>query len=157
MVAPSLDEHSSPTPGGAGSCPNVVRFGVFEWNVQTQELRKRGVKVRVPDQPCQILRMLLERPGQVVTRDKLRQRLWSSDTFVDFALSLNSAVRKLREALGSQRNTPRSSRRCHAAATDSLRRSSVRQSPATSRRSPRPTSVGFHVARGYSGSWPDWC
>jgi DNA-binding winged helix-turn-helix (wHTH) protein len=86
--------------------PEVVRFGVFELDVRTRELRKRGVKVSLPSQPFQVLRLLLERQGDVVTRDELRQWLWSTDTFVNFDLSLNSAVRKLREALGDSAEQP---------------------------------------------------
>jgi TolB-like protein/DNA-binding winged helix-turn-helix (wHTH) protein len=75
-------------------------------DVRTRELRKRGVKVSLPDQPFQVLRLLLEHPSEVVTRDELRQRLWPADTFVNFDLSLNSAVRKLREALGDSAEHP---------------------------------------------------
>jgi DNA-binding winged helix-turn-helix (wHTH) protein len=83
-----------------------VRFSVFELDLEARELRKRGVKVRLPEQPFQVLELLLERNGQVVTRQELRERLWSTDTFVDFDLSLNSAVRKLREALGDSAEHP---------------------------------------------------
>jgi TolB-like protein/DNA-binding winged helix-turn-helix (wHTH) protein len=79
---------------------------LFELDVRTRELHKRGVKVSLPDQPFQVLRLLLEHPGEVVTRDELRQRLWPADTFVNFDLSLNSAVRKLREALGDSAEHP---------------------------------------------------
>jgi TolB-like protein/DNA-binding winged helix-turn-helix (wHTH) protein/tetratricopeptide (TPR) repeat protein len=84
----------------------VIRFGAFEADVRTRELRKRGVKVRLPDQPFQILALLLEHPGDVVTREDLRKRLWPADTFVDFDLSVNSAVRKLRDALGDSAEQP---------------------------------------------------
>lgn len=103
MVVPSLSPRaSSATPRSRHpeSTVPVVRFGLFELDVRARELRKRGVKIRVPDQPFQILELLLEHPGKVITREELRERLWSSETFVDFDLSLNSAVRKLREALG---------------------------------------------------------
>ena len=95
MVSPA-----PPHPGQASSTVPIVRFGLFELDIRARELRKRGVKVRLPDQPFQVLQLLLEHPGEVVTREELRQRLWPADTFVDFDLSLNSAVRKLREALG---------------------------------------------------------
>jgi DNA-binding winged helix-turn-helix (wHTH) protein/TolB-like protein/tetratricopeptide (TPR) repeat protein len=85
----------------------VVRFGLFELELRASELRRRGVKVRLADQPFQILQVLLEHPGEVVTRDELRQRLWPADTFVEFDLSLNSAVRKLRDALGDSAEQPR--------------------------------------------------
>jgi DNA-binding winged helix-turn-helix (wHTH) protein/tetratricopeptide (TPR) repeat protein len=85
----------------------VVRFGVFEASLSSAELRKHGLLIRVPGQPFQILAMLLERPGEVVTRDELRKRLWSAETFVDFEHSLNSAMKKLRGALGDSADTPR--------------------------------------------------
>jgi DNA-binding winged helix-turn-helix (wHTH) protein len=79
---------------------NPVRFGPFELDASSGELRKNGMRIRLADQPLQILTLLLEHPGQVVTREELRQRLWSSDTFVDFEHSLNAAVKRLRESLG---------------------------------------------------------
>ncbi len=85
----------------------VVRFGPFEVNFQSGELRRNGVKVRLADQPLQILQLLLERPGEIVTREQLRERLWTSGTFVDFERGLNSAVRKLREALDDAAVNPR--------------------------------------------------
>ena len=85
----------------------VVRFGVFEARLSSGELRKRGLPIRVPGQPFKILAILLERPGEVVTRDELRSRLWSAETFVDFEHSLNSAIKKLRQALGDSAENPR--------------------------------------------------
>jgi DNA-binding winged helix-turn-helix (wHTH) protein/Tfp pilus assembly protein PilF len=85
----------------------VLRFGVFQINLAARELRKHGVRVRLPGQPFCILSILLEKPGQVITREEMRQRLWSSDTFVDFEHSLNSAIKKLRHALG---DSPENSR-----------------------------------------------
>jgi len=85
----------------------VVRFGVFEVNILSGELRKNGLLIRVPGQPFKILALLLERPGEVVTRDELRRSLWSAETFVDFEHSLNSAIKKLREALGDSAENPR--------------------------------------------------
>ncbi|PYR67380.1 MAG: hypothetical protein DMF88_13005 [Acidobacteria bacterium] len=73
---------------------------MFELDPDSGELRKQGLKIRLPDQPLQILLLLLERPGQVVTREALRQRLWPADTFVDFDAGLNSVIKKLRDALG---------------------------------------------------------
>jgi DNA-binding winged helix-turn-helix (wHTH) protein len=84
----------------------VLRFGVYEVNFAAQELRKHGVRVRLAGQPLAILAMLLERPGEVVTREELQGRLWASDTFVDFEHSLNSAIKKLRAALN---DTPENS------------------------------------------------
>ena len=85
----------------------VVRFGVFEANLQSGELRKHGLRLRVPGQPFKILTILLERPGEVISREELQKSLWPSDTFVDFEHSLNSAVKKLREALGDSVENPR--------------------------------------------------
>jgi DNA-binding winged helix-turn-helix (wHTH) protein len=87
--------------------PRVVRFGVFELDLRARELLKRGVRLRIHDQPFQVLVALAERPGEVVTREELRQRLWPGDTFVDFDHSINTAVNKLRETLGDSAETPR--------------------------------------------------
>jgi cholera toxin transcriptional activator len=86
---------------------HVIRFGVFEADLRSGELRNQGIKRKLRDQPFQILIMLLERPGEVVTREELRQRLWPADTFVDFDHGLNTAVNKLREALGDSAAAPR--------------------------------------------------
>ncbi len=86
--------------------PKVVRFGVFDVDMQAGELRKTGLRVKLQQQPFQVLVALLERPGEVVTREELRQRLWPADTFVDFDLSLNSALKKLRYALGDIADSP---------------------------------------------------
>jgi len=80
--------------------PHEARFAAFAVDLQAGELRKRGVRVRLQEQPFRMLSVLLERPGQVVTREELRQRLWSGNTFVDFEHSLATAVKKLRRALG---------------------------------------------------------
>ena len=85
----------------------VVRFGVFEVDLRTRELRKRGLKLKLQEKPFQILVLLLERPGGVVTREDMRQKLWPADTFVDFDRSVNTGIRKLREALGDSSDTPR--------------------------------------------------
>jgi DNA-binding winged helix-turn-helix (wHTH) protein len=87
--------------------PNTVQFGLFEVDLQTRELRKSGMKIKLNDQPFQVLALLLERPGEIVTREELQTRLWPADTFVDFDLSLNSAVKKLRQALGDESDNPR--------------------------------------------------
>ena len=85
----------------------VVRFGSFEIDVDAGELRHKGVKIKIQEQPFRILLALLERSGEVVTRDDLRERLWASDTFVDFEHSLNAAIKKLRQALGDDADSPR--------------------------------------------------
>src|SRR6266849_3475276 len=90
-----------------GLNPNTVRFGLYEADLQARELRKSGIRIKLQDQPFQILASLLERPGEVVTREELQKRLWPADTFVDFDLSLNSAVKKLRQALNDDSDNPR--------------------------------------------------
>ena len=85
----------------------LVRFGAFELDLRTGELRKGGVRINLPDQPFQVLKTLLDRPGELVTREELRQRLWSAETFVDFEHGLNAAVRRLRDALGDSADVPR--------------------------------------------------
>lgn len=84
----------------------TFRFGVFELDARSGDLRRHGQKVRLPHQSFQILLLLLSRPGDVVTRDELRQALWTSETFVDFDVGLNSAIRKLREALDDDAGQP---------------------------------------------------
>src|SRR5580692_6191463 len=84
----------------------LIRFGVFELDLRASELRKKGVKVKLQDQPCQILAMLLEHPGEIVSREELRNRLWQRDTFVDFDHSLNTAIMRLREVLGDSSENP---------------------------------------------------
>ena len=85
----------------------IARFGVFELDLGAAELRKNGAKLRLQEQPFRVLALLLERAGDVVTREELRQKLWPADTFVDFDHSLNTAVNKLRETLGDSASTPR--------------------------------------------------
>jgi TolB-like protein/DNA-binding winged helix-turn-helix (wHTH) protein/Tfp pilus assembly protein PilF len=84
----------------------VVRFGAFEVDLRNGELRKSGLKLRLTGQPFQVLAILLEHPGEVVTRDELRKRLWTDDTFVDFDHGLNAVVNRLREALGESPDSP---------------------------------------------------
>ena len=84
-----------------------IRFGAFELDLRTGELRKAGIRVSLPEQPFQVLKALIERPGDLVTREELRQRLWPAETFVDFEHGLNAAVRRLRDALGDSADVPR--------------------------------------------------
>jgi TolB-like protein/DNA-binding winged helix-turn-helix (wHTH) protein/Flp pilus assembly protein TadD len=86
---------------------NVVRFGIFEFEPDTKELRKGGMRVRLEGQPLAILKMLLARPGQLITREALQKELWPADTFVDFEHSLNAAVKRLRAALNDSADHPR--------------------------------------------------
>ena len=87
--------------------PRVIRFGVFEADLSAGELRKNGLRLKLSEQPFHILVMLLEKPGNVVSRDELRNRLWPGDTFVDFDHGLNNAVMRLREVLSDSSDTPR--------------------------------------------------
>jgi TolB-like protein/DNA-binding winged helix-turn-helix (wHTH) protein len=86
---------------------NLIRFGLFELDLKSGQLRKNGSRIRIPQQPVQVLALLLERPGEVVRREELRQKLWSPDTFVDFDHGLNKSVQKLRDALGDSAESPR--------------------------------------------------
>ena len=87
--------------------PAILRFGVFEVDQRSGELRKQGVRIKLQDQPFHVLTVLLQRPGEVVTREELRNQNWPADTFVDFDNSLNTAINKLREALGDSADNPR--------------------------------------------------
>src|SRR4030088_2230314 len=85
----------------------ILRFGVFEVDARAGEVRKQGVRIKLQEQPFHVLTVLLQRPGEVVTREELRSENWSADTFVDFDNSLNTAINKLREALGDSADNPR--------------------------------------------------
>lgn len=87
--------------------PPRFRFGVFEVDASTGELRKQGIRIRLSAQPFQVLLMLLDRPGEVLTREEICQAIWSNGTFVDFDHGLNSAVNRIREALGDSATNPR--------------------------------------------------
>jgi len=95
-----------PSNGSAAESPRARRFGLFELDLRAGELRRSGIKVKLQEQPFQILTLLLERPGEVVTREDLRNRLWPADTFVDFDHSLNAAIKRLRDALGDSAENP---------------------------------------------------
>jgi DNA-binding winged helix-turn-helix (wHTH) protein len=86
---------------------SILRFGVFEVDVRAGELRKQGVRIKLQEQPFHVLTVLLQRPGEVVTREELRSQNWPADTFVDFDNSLNTAINKLRETLGDSADNPR--------------------------------------------------
>src|SRR5213594_2647771 len=85
----------------------TVRFGIFELDADAGELRKQGTRMKLQEQPLQMLQVLLQRPGEVVTREELQQKIWPSDTFVDFDHGINNAIKRLREALGDNTETPR--------------------------------------------------
>jgi DNA-binding winged helix-turn-helix (wHTH) protein len=90
-----------------GCSPFVTRFDVFEVDLRAGELYKAGRKMKLQVLPFQALALLLERPGEVITREEFEKRLWSDDTFVDFDHSLNTAIKKLRQALGDDKKKPR--------------------------------------------------
>ena len=90
-----------------GNAPSAIRFGPFTLDGRSGELRNGPTRLKVPDQSIAVLQALLEHPGELVTREALRDRLWGPDTFVDFEAGLNAAVRRLREALNDSADTPR--------------------------------------------------
>src|SRR5712692_7437116 len=90
-----------------GSKKRLARFGVFELDLDAGELRKQGVRLQLQPKPLQMLAILLERPGEIVTREELRRRLWDDDTFVDYESGLNTAANRLRLKLGDSADTPR--------------------------------------------------
>src|SRR6266853_5374406 len=85
----------------------TVRFDIFELDADAGELRKQGTRMKLQEQPFQMLQVLLQRPGEIVTREELQQKIWPSDTFVDFDHGLYNAIKRLREALGDSAETPR--------------------------------------------------
>jgi TolB-like protein/DNA-binding winged helix-turn-helix (wHTH) protein/Tfp pilus assembly protein PilF len=93
--------------GSTAAVTRILHFGVFEVDLKACELRKQGLRLKLPEQPFQVLVVLLENPGEIVTRDELRNRLWQGDTFVDFDHGLNNAVMRLREVLGDSSDNPR--------------------------------------------------
>src|ERR1700746_1311916 len=84
----------------------ILRFATFEVDVRAGEVRKQGIRIKLQEQPFHVLIVLLQRPGEVVTREELRNQNWPADTFVDFDNSLNTAINKLREALGDSADNP---------------------------------------------------
>src|SRR5205085_4016643 len=85
----------------------VIRFGLFELDLSTGKLRKQDREIKLQDQPFQVLVLLLRRPGEVVTREELRNALWPADTFVEFDQGMNTAIKKIRLALGDSADNPR--------------------------------------------------
>src|SRR5262245_6691870 len=111
MCAPTVVDSrvivGTPTMQQARDVPGRLRFGIFEADLRPGELRKRGLRIRLQEQPFQVLAVLLARPGELVSREELQGRLWTADTFVDFDHGLNKAVNKIREALGDSAESPR--------------------------------------------------
>ena len=93
--------------GSAAESTSNVRFGPFELDLRRGELRKEGRRIRLQEQPFQILRMVLESPGEVVSREEIRKRLWPDETIVEFDHGINAAIRRLRDALRDSADNPR--------------------------------------------------
>ena len=91
----------------AGGIARQVKFGDFVADFDSFELRKHGIRLKLQHQPFQILKLMLQRPGQLVTREELRMELWTESTFVDFDAGLNAAIRRLRDALNDVADEPR--------------------------------------------------
>src|SRR5579862_6823745 len=100
---PTTREPIMPT---TGPLPDLFSFGVFQLDLKAGELRKAGVKIKLQDQPFRVLAVLIERAGQIVTREELRQRVWPSNVYVDFDQGLNNSIKKVREALGDSADSP---------------------------------------------------
>src|SRR3954452_22053101 len=92
--------------GPAGSA-SPFHFGVFELDLRAGELRKRGIRIKIQEQPLQILGLLIDCPGEVITREQIQKKLWDGDPFVDFDNAINSAIRQMRDALGDTSENPR--------------------------------------------------
>src|SRR5690242_5001597 len=101
------DVRLSITLGPSAPNPRLIRFGTFELDLRSGELRKGGRKIRLEGQPVQVLICLLQSPGELVTREELHRKLWPADTFVNFEHGLNAAVKRLRQALNDSADNPR--------------------------------------------------
>jgi Tol biopolymer transport system component/DNA-binding winged helix-turn-helix (wHTH) protein len=126
----------------------VIRFSVFEVDLRAGELRRNGIKVKLQNQPFQILTLLLEQRGKIVTRGELQSRLWSADTFVDFDNGLNSAIRRLRDALGDTAENP--------TFVETLGRRGYRFIAAVEGSAPKELRIVATPARRESTSWHRW-
>jgi DNA-binding response OmpR family regulator len=119
--------HEAPTMARESTAtPRIVRFGTFEADLSRRELRKSGVKIKLHGQPFEVLAMLLERPGETVPREVVQQRLWPTDTFVDFDHGVNTAINRLRRRWVIRPKTRASSRLCRVAGIASLLQSNRR-------------------------------
>ena len=106
MKRAAIPRQTIQTEDGNG-LPRVIRFGAFELDLASKELRKQGFKIKLQEQPFEVLSMLLAHPGEMVTRGELQKKLWPADTFVDFEHGLNKAINKIRDALGDSAPNPR--------------------------------------------------
>ena len=112
-------------PGPESTRPVIYRFGVFEFDIENREWRNQGTPVKLQDQPFRILAYLVQRPGALVSREELKRDLWPEGTFVDFEHSLNTAIKKVRQALGEDAGSTEISRRFRGTGTDGLHLSSL--------------------------------
>ena len=127
--------------GSPAAVARILHFGVFEVDLKACELRKHGLRIKLPEQPFQVLVVLLEKPGEIVTREELRNRLWPGDTFVDFDHGLNNAVMRLREVLGDASENPRF--------VETIPRRGYRFiAPVVGSAFPEPTATDFEVQAG---------
>src|ERR1017187_9614851 len=134
----------------------VIRFGVFEVDLQEAELRKSGIRIKLQEQPFQILTILLERPGQTVIREELRRQLWPADTFVDFDHSLNSSIKKLREALGDDSENPRFIETLHRRGYRFIAPVDGSRAPAVERSEQLPPVAAAHSESSSLARWQKW-
>ena len=125
----------------------LFRFGVFEVDASSGELRRSGVRLRLQEQQLQVLLVMMERPGEVVSREELRRQLWPSDTFVDFDHSLNTIINKLREVLGDSASSPRF--------IETLAKRGYRFLPAVEAVTDRPQAAPLPISDALSQSMPD--
>jgi DNA-binding winged helix-turn-helix (wHTH) protein len=146
-----------------------VRFGSYEADLLAREIRRNGIRIHLHHQPFEVLADLLEHPGEVVTREQLRQKLWADDTFVDFEHGLNKAINKVREALGDSADNPRfietlprrgyrfvapvSAISLAPVPTSPLPESSLQTDPAASVLTPQPAAVHITRTRSYRYAW----
>src|SRR5437588_11754790 len=142
-----------PSPGRS-SC--VVRFDVFEVDLRAGEVYKADRKIKLQVLPFQVLAVLLERPGEVVTREEFEKRLWPGDTFVDFEHSLNTAIKKLRQALGDDKKKPRFVETLPKRGYRFIGTVEHAARVPTPERAPTATQRGGRVAKPCSGSQPSF-
>src|SRR5690349_3701952 len=109
QLKPAVSDESNPPKREPSEreAPPLLRFGIFDLNIQTGELRKAGLRMRLQEQPFKLLSVLLERPGELLSRDELKRRLWGESEFGDFDQAINVAVKKLRSTLGDDADNPR--------------------------------------------------
>src|SRR5262249_53306392 len=107
MIELGASRMAGPVTSESASSRRIIRFAAFEFDCQSGEWRKHGLRIKLQGQPIQVLSMLLDRPGEVVTREDIQKRLWPADTYVDFEHSLNAAIKRLRAALGDSADSPR--------------------------------------------------